>query len=339
MNVKKLTIEDSKFKINLKFYFFLKKIVQINLTDNQCQAIVLICSHNSQTIDLLENLKDYAIKSIKKGSVKQKKLLEIIDEIKDALELELFTFSLELYSIKDLLLQESKMRNRFDLSELKGLDPLSVKYDNITLYSPYSTRVNGALLALLFFEKLDSNQTSFISSDASKYLEILSNKAVKLKGAGVESNQIFMLLFNESMNQSIKSDSGSDYEDRVSSVLNSIGIKDKEITKTHDKDDSSTEFDFFFQINDKTFGIGAKRTLRERYKQFIKTAQMSRIDVMIEITLGTDLTLEKALSIRNHNVVLFVSSEVYQDNKYLQDMEGVYSSKEISMNLLNDLSK
>ena len=98
---------------------------------------------------------------------------------------------------------------------------------------------------------------------------------------GVEPNQIFMLMFSESINQSIISDSGSNYEDRIMSVLTSIGIDESKIKKTHDKDDSSTEFDFFFELKNKTYGIGAKRTLRERYKQFIKTTQMTKIDVMM----------------------------------------------------------
>lgn len=337
MNIEKLSIQKSKFEINLRFYYFLKKIVQTKLTDNQCQDIILECSRCSQYSDCLENLKNYAINFLK--TKKQKDLLEILELIDNELLYELFVFSLDLYTIKDLLLQESKIKNRFNLKELKGLDPLSIEYDNITLLSPYSTRVNGALLALLFFERLDNGKTSFVSSDATQYLEELSNTAIKLKGEGVESNQIFMLLFNESINQSIKSDSGSNYEDRVLSVLTSIGLKREEIEKTHDKDDSSTEFDFFFEINGKTFGIGAKRTLRERYKQFIKTAQMSKIDVMIEITLGTDLTEEKALAICNHGVVLFVSSEIYWDREDLQNMEYVFPSGGINMDLLNDLSK
>ena len=109
------------------------------------------------------------------------------------------------------------------------------------------------------------------------------------------------------------------------------------ITKTHDLNDSSTEFDFFFEIYGKTYGIGAKRTLRERYKQFIKTAQMSQIDIMIEITLGIDLTLEKVKSIRNHNVFLFVADEVYQNNQYLQNYIGVYSAKDLTIDTLKEL--
>ena len=121
-------------------------------------------------------------------------------------------------------------------------------------------------------------------------------------------------------------------------MLNSIGIDKSKISKTHDKNDSSTEFDFFFELNNKTYGIGAKRTLRERYKQFIKTAQMTKIDVMIEITLGIDLTEEKVNSIRKHNIFLFISDEVYNSNKYLQKIDGVYSSKDLTLQTLEKLS-
>jgi hypothetical protein len=145
-----------------------------------------------------------------------------------------------------------------------------------------------------------------------------------------------MLMFSESINQSIISDSGSNYEDRILTVLTSIGINANDISKIHDKDDSSTEFDFFFELQNKTYGIGAKRTLRERYKQFIKTAQMSDIDVMIEITLGIDLTRAKVEAIRRHDVFLFVADEIY--NSYLQNIDGVYSSKNLTYAVLKGLS-
>ena len=99
------------------------------------------------------------------------------------------------------------------------------------------------------------------------------------------------------------------YEKRIKSVLLQIGIAESTLLKTHDKVDSSTEFDLFFELDGKTYGIGAKRTLRERYKQFIKTAQMSAIDVMIEVTLGTDLTVEKDNAIVNHGIYLFIADD------------------------------
>jgi len=240
--------------------------------------------------------------------------------------------------IKDLLLQESKLKDLLDISKLENLDPLSLEYDKITIYSPYSTRVNGALLSLIFFDKLDNGETNFISKGAENFIKSLSSLAIELKANGVEANQIFMLMFSESINQSIISDSGSNYEDRILSVLTSIGIDENKIQKTHDKNDSSTEFDFFFELQNKTYGIGAKRTLRERYKQFIKTAQMTKIDVMIEITLGMDLTEEKVKAIRNHNVFLFVSDEIYNSYQYLQDIDGIYPSTELTIEVLKSLN-
>ncbi len=228
--------------------------------------------------------------------------------------------------IKDLLLQEAKLKDLLDISKIENLDPLSLEYDKITIYSPYSTRVKGALLSLIFFDKLDNKETNFTSQDADSFIKDLSTLAIELKNNGIEPNQIFMLMFSESINQSIISDSGSNYEERILSVLTSIGIDESKIEKTHDKDDSSTEFDFFFELKNKTYGIGAKRTLRERYKQFIKTAQMTTIDIMIEITLGIDLTQEKVKAIRNYDVFLFIADEVYNSYKYLQDIDGVYSN-------------
>ena len=339
MQIEKLEINKSKFDINLKFYFLLKYLVKTKLTDTQSNYILKTFILNSKLNYKLIVLKivKYIETKIKTDSPKQKLIFEVIDEINSETDLKLFIFSLKLYMIKDLLLQEAKLKDLLDISKLENLDPLSLVYDKITIYSPYSTRVNGALLSLIFFDKLDNQETNLISKDADDFIKSLSTLAIELKNKGVESNQIFMLMFSESINQSIISDSGSNYEDRILSVLTSIGIDEDKIEKTHDKDDSSTEFDFFFELNNKTYGIGAKRTLRERYKQFIKTAQMTKIDVMIEITLGIDLTEEKVKAIRNHNVFLFVANEIYNSYQYLKDIEGIYSSKELTIKTLKSL--
>jgi hypothetical protein len=341
MTIEKLEIEKEKFDINLKFYFFLKYLVKTKLTDNQANAIlkIAILSLKIDFIIIKNRIIEYIEKSIKSGSKKQKLIFEVVDEITSNIDLKLFIFSLKLYMIKDLLLQEAKLKDLLDTSKLQNLDPLSLEYDKITIFSPYSTRVNGALLSLIFFDRLDKRETNFISKEAEDFIKTLSQFAIELKNRGVEPNQIFMLMFNESINQSIISDSGSNYEDRILNVLLSIGIDESKIKKIHDKDDSSTEFDFFFELDNKTYGIGAKRTLRERYKQFIKTAQMSQIDVMIEITLGIDLTLEKVKAIRNHNIFVFVADEVYQANLYLQEIEGVYSSRDLTIEVLTSLQK
>jgi hypothetical protein len=109
------------------------------------------------------------------------------------------------------------------------------------------------------------------------------------------------------------------------------------ITKNHDKNDKSTEYDFFFEIDSKTYGISAKRTFRERYKQSIKTSITSKIDVSIEITIGADLNEEKAKTIINHGSYIFVSDEIYQARGFLRKMDQVYSTKNLSFKTLKEL--
>lgn len=340
MRANKLIIEKSKFDINLKFYFILKYLLKASFSDIKIKKIIELYSlyKGISFKEALFNSMDDLCGNSKTGIEKKDFLTDILDLFESDFDSELFIFGVKLIAIKPLLLQEAKTRDLLDTSKLPTLSPLSLAYDKITLFSPYSTRVSGALLSLIFFDKLENKDTAFISSDTTEFLSHLSKEAIVLKNMGIEANQIFMLMFSESINQSIISDSGSNYEDRILSVLNSIGIDKSKISKTHDKNDSSTEFDFFFELNNKTYGIGAKRTLRERYKQFIKTAQMTKIDVMIEITLGIDLTEEKVNSIRKHNIFLFISDEVYNSNKYLQKIDGVYSSKDLTLQTLEKLS-
>jgi len=341
MKIAKIEITKNKFDINLKFYYFLKNLVKVKLSDKNANEVLRLYFLNIKKpceIIVLE-LSNSINKKIKLNSKNHRIFNEILEEITNRLELKLFIFSLKLYIIKDLLLSEAKIKKLLDISKLKDLDPLSLEYDRITTFYPYSTRINGALLSLIFFEKLENKETNFISENAEEFVNTLSDYAIELKNKGVEPNQIFMLMFSESINQSIKSDSGADYEDRILSVLTNIGIKEENITKVHDKNDSSTEFDFFFELNGLTYGIGAKRTLRERYKQFIKTAQMSKIDVMIEITIGLDLYENTAKAIRNHNVFIFVSDEIYKTKNYLQNMDGVFSVRDLSVKTLKSLGK
>ncbi len=333
MKINKLQVNKSHFDINLKFYFLLKHLVKAKLSKQQALNFLDILGLFKESIEIL---KDKLIEHISlfKGDGKRDILYLIIDTIENNMEIELLIFSINLYLIKDLLLQEAKLSDIIGASDLNKLDPLSLGYDKISVYRPYSTRVNGALLVLIFFSHLEEGNTNFMSVDAYEFVKTLSEYAISLKDRGIEPNQIFMLMFSESVNQSIISDSGSDYEDRILSVLTKIGIPKNGIKKQHDKDDASTEFDFFFDLNKRTYGIGAKRTLRERYKQFIKTAQMSEIDIMIEITLGQDLNEEKARNIRKHGVYIFVSDEIYKMKEYLRNMNGVFSTRDLNIETL-----
>lgn len=339
MKIKEIEISKDKFEINLKFYYFLKLLVKAKLTEKQC--ILLFTAYNlANTGDKSIADKRNCINDVFEKSQKSSKyayMLDILEQINNDIDLELFLFSIKLFLIKDLLLAESKSRRLLDITKLAEIHPLSLEYDKITLYSPYSQRVNGALLSLLFFDTI--LETNFITKCSDKLIKSIAKQGMKLLANGIEPNQIFMLLFNESINQSIISDSGSNYEDRILQVLKSIGIPENTITTgSHDKADSSTEFDFFFTVNNKNIGIGAKRTLRERYKQFIKTAHMSKLDIMIEITLGIDLTPEKVKSIIGHNVLLFVSPEIYSQYSYLKETKGVFSTSDLTVDLLISLT-
>lgn len=339
MGVEKIIIEKNKFDLNLKFYFILKYFLKASLSENDVKKLLNLYSLNKGLNLKIELIKNFNLFFGNKNSGLKKIgfLNDILDLIENDLDIRLFIFALKLIVIKPLLLQEAKTRDLLDSSKLSTLNPLSLEYDKITTFNPYSTRVSGALLSLIFFDKLENKDTIFLSNDTTNFLKELSKEAIYLKKYGIEPNQIFMLMFSESINQSITSDSGSNYEDRILSVLKSIGIDENKISKTHDKNDSSTEFDFFFELNNRTYGIGAKRTLRERYKQFIKTAQMTEIDVMIEITLGIDLTEEKVRAIRNHNVYLFVADEVYNSFEYLHKTEGVYGARDLKIEVLKKL--
>ncbi|MDO4699082.1 MAG: hypothetical protein Q4A69_00140 [Moraxella sp.] len=338
MKLPKIDVSQEKMTVNVKFYFFLKYLVKSKIKDKKILKIIeyYYLFPSEKTLNEFKNSVFSEFSTATKSGQEQIALFtDIFVEMQDKNSLDIFIFSVKLLLIKDLLLQEAKIKQAHNLEKLHNINPLSLEYDKITVLTPYSTRVNGALLSLLFFEGLKSG----FSTRTDDFILSLSRQAKDLMKIGIEPNQIFMLLFNESINQSITSDSGSDYENRIKSVLINLGISENDIKKVHDNLDKSTEFDLFFQINDKTYGIGAKRTLRERYKQFIKTAQMTPIDVMIEITLGTDLTFEKAKSIVAHGVYLFVADEIYQQVKYLQDIDGVYSCNELSLELLVDLAK
>lgn len=334
----KIEIPKEKIDINLKFYFFIKSIVQAKLSETQ----VFMILENAQLFSgwdkwsiLQEIILERIPNNTKSSQEIRDRLLDIFCEIDDELCLSIFLFGLKLYLIKDLLLEEAKVSRVINVEKLKFLDPLSLEYDKSSIFTPYKTRVSGALLTLSFFNCLE---VGFLSESTDDFFILLSEEFSILKEFGLEVNQIFMLIFNESLNQSIKSNSGSDYENRIKSVLLNLGIDDKNISKTHDLIDKSTEFDFFIELCGKKIGIGAKRTLRERYKQFIKTTYMSKLDAIIEITLGTDLTEDKANAILKHGVYLFVSDEVYQNSTYLHKLDGVYSCRQLSVDLLLSLS-
>ena len=148
MKIEKLKIDHKKLDLNLKFYFLLKYILKAGLTQ-------------AQSSDLLEKISlglsfdemQKCTEGISKSFKKQEALELLFEQIENEEDLEMFVFSLKLYTIKDALLAESKMGALINSEKLKDLDPLSINYDKISVQRPYYTRLNGSLISLLFFTK------------------------------------------------------------------------------------------------------------------------------------------------------------------------------------------
>lgn len=340
MKFNKIKIERNVLDINFKFYFFMKElnssVVHLSSTDIHRFLETYFANQSTDVASfkmILQNMIDRNFKE----SEKKDALGLLILSITNQQELVSFIFAIKLLQIKPLLLAEAKLIEITELTELKHIDQLSVKYDTISKSRPYYTRVNGALLALLFFDKLEQKDTAFISESTTQYIAALFEEYELLQRYGLAANQMFMLMFSESINQSILSEAGSSYEERIFNVLINIGIPSASIQNVHDAKDKSTEFDFYFELDGKTVGISAKRTLRERYKQFIKTAHMANLDLLIQITLGLDLTEEKAKLIRQHGVILFIADEIYSSRPYLQLIDGVYPCSKLTIDTLKKL--
>ena len=328
----KISIPKEKLDINLKFYFFLKYLVKLKLSNKQSIELHRLLVEAGDFVFCLQQYKQKITAS------KLDEFENIVANV-DVATQDVFLFALKLYMIKDVLLEAAKLGYIAQQSVLSTYHPLSLSFDKKSLLIPYTMRVNGALLSLIFFDKIVQGENNFMSKDSEVFIQSLSELSKKLSIQGVEPNQIFMLMFSESVNQSIISDAGSDYETRIFNVLTKIGIPAASIKKAHDEQDNSTEYDFLFELNGKQFGIGAKKTLRERYKQFIKTAHTSPIDVTIQITLGLDLNEEKAKTIRQHGTILFVAEEIYNTRPFLQQMDGVFSSADLTLQTLENLAK
>ncbi|HSQ98197.1 MAG TPA: hypothetical protein VLL98_05810 [Rickettsiales bacterium] len=338
MKIEKIKIEKEVLDNNFLFYLFLKELNSANrLNSEEINEILNIYYFNKKNAygNVLEQIEKYILTI--KENVKRGCFLNILSRIDKEFKLVLFIFSLELIKIKPLLLSESDIYCSNIIIKNSNVNKLSLEFDNLNKDYPYYKRISCALLSLIFFQKIESNELNFMSEDSAVYLKYLADEFNYLKKYNIEANQIFMLMFTESVNQSIKSSAGGSYEDRIENVLISIGLEKKDIKKIHDNQDKSTEYDFFFSYKNRTYGIGAKRTLRERYKQFIKTSYSSKIDVMIEITLGLDLTEEKLKTIKQHDIYLFVADEIFENQKFLHNDSCVYPASKLSLKTLENL--
>jgi hypothetical protein len=135
MGKSKLKISDVKFDINLKFYFFLKYLVKSQLTNGQVSKTFEICGNEDEDATW-ENKVENIFTQIEmiKGEPKKNSYFAVIEMIESKEDLDLFVFSLRLYAIKDLLLEDAKFKKTIIGERLAKLHPLSLEYDKISVF-------------------------------------------------------------------------------------------------------------------------------------------------------------------------------------------------------------
>lgn len=200
-------------------------------------------------------------------------------------------------------------------------DKLSLAFDTLGIDKPYGVRVISSLLVYSTTDISELNIGLFLTDEARNGVnEIKSRISRMFHNYGVNTSSIFSIIVAESVSQSIRSTAGSSYEARVESVLSNV---DSDIKgHSHDSNIRSIEYNFTFKINDKTVGVSAKRTLRERYKQnFEDNNLLGDVDYMALITLGIDLNKDKMDDIlAKKGIFIIVSGDVYDmpNNEHLR---------------------
>ncbi|MCL2110246.1 hypothetical protein FWH30_01550 [Microgenomates group bacterium] len=329
-----IEITDSQLAINFVFYNLLKKFIK--LSQNQLEDYLESIERNkNESYD-----KQLALLDDSLGEKLREKLRENDTDIFEAFAnnkdfIDLIEFSLYLLLQKDWLLKRAKTIaiEKF-VNDGSKLCKLTMAYDTLSIGKPYYTRVTGALLTLKWFEDLTA-----LCREKDDLLKRIVTIHKKLNKNGLESNQIFLLLFTESMNQSITAASGSDFEKRITETLVNCGVKENTISQGHDSKYADMEYDHKFVWNNKTIGIGAKRTLRERYKQFARSPKDLDVDILINVTLGVDFNEQKLENISRYGVYSVVADEVYNKHKYFQNNDFVIKGSDFNKDFLDKITK
>lgn len=341
----KIIIDSNEYKNNLCFYTMLKLLIQCKLNEKQLVVLQMTIFDNKSRINedisciKLLILETNAI--AKSNTVKYNALSYFINTIyTTSVEMwcDFLDLCVDLLLVKDLILQESKVYAASEYKrELQNVtDLLSVEYDVSGLHLPYGQRVISSLLLFAF---VDTNRKSdYILKNSEQTIKNFSHVVKKLSVIyKLNVNNMFQIIMDESMNQSIKSDAGSSYETRVAHAL--APIVEKLSTHSHDSKIPSVEYDNTFYFNNKFCGVSAKRTLRERYKQNLENVESLDVDYLFVITLGIDLNEEKVRNILQKNgLYIIVSQEEYNSKPYFKQNTRVISSANL-LESFNDIIK
>jgi len=334
-----MDISKKEYDNNLLFYTILKNLIKCHLSENKMLLLEQLIKENNELnyAKLIEFLSKNVVNENVKAYDDYTTLLNLCNEDNITMWKDLVCLSIELLLSKNLILEEAKSYAKIQYND--GLathkDKLSFGYDMVNLEYPYGQRVISALLvyALTNIER----ETEFILETSGKSIKQLNNMIRDITNKyNINANNIFMIIMDESINQSIISTAGSSYESRVNSVL--LNISDNVHTHAHDKFINSVEYDYTFEIDGKIYGVSAKRTLRERYKQNFEDVNQLSVDAMFLVTLGIDLNEEKLNNImQRHGYYVVVSQELYDSNQYFKKNGRVISSKNFNRENLKKL--
>ena len=319
-----MRINDTAYENNLVFYSMLKFLVQSKCDDNKILRLKrALVANKDAIISDRSNLVPLILES---GSVAARDtgayngLLTFFSyKGTDSNEM-WFDFAImctEVFSIKSLLIAESKHYANVRAAERIVNDRLSLAYDFAGLHAPYGTRVAGTMI-IYGFDPYHRNSSFILDSTEREIDEIIQQIAELEKKYDVNISSMYSILIGESLNQSITSDAGTSYEDRASSAINTIVGVSNIRGHSHDSAYPAVEYDFTFEFEGKTFGTSVKRTVRERYKQNLQhNDNLADVDYMILITLGTDMNEAKMNNITSYRgYYIVVADEVYNSKPY-----------------------
>lgn len=333
-----MSIEKKQYKNNLFFYTILKNLIKIKLSDLKINQLILSIEQNHGLgIDMFKSTLLSTIVSPKiKAYSDYVSFINMINEETFQIWKDLTKLSCELLLIKNLVIEEAKLyaRNEYDKDISKIDDHLCFEYDSINLELPYGQRV---IAALLVFATTDlKRKANFFLENSQRNIETIDDLIEKtFNKYQINANNIFMIIIDESINQSIISSAGISYEDRVRNALNKVS--DNVRSRVHDANIASVEYDFVFDLAGKKYGVSAKRTLRERYKQNFEDVHQLDVDGVFVITLGIDLNQEKLTNIlQRHGYFVVVAHELYEQYDYFKNNKRVISSKNFNQKYLKN---
>lgn len=300
----------------LLFYSFIKKLVANDSKPSPKQLSQI--KESLSSCNTLNELKTLISDKITNAN-KSKKYLDLIDAFASYhFVVEVFKHAVSFMAYKNHILNKVKeenlilnevMTNQMDEAENNPVFKLTCAYDTLSALTPYKNRIYSIWV-------LNEDFTSFFQEQ--NIPEVYKN--------------YFQIQLDESIKQSGVSNSGTDYEDRIADLFSHHNLDFSR--HHHEEDDQSQEHDLIINYEGHTIGVGAKRTLRERYKQY----NPNEVDFSLVFTIGEDLNRTKADTITNtYHSTIFVADEIYEANQYLQNNVKIYKVSNFSINVLNEI--